>query len=117
MTSIIAALATWQIVEIWHHSLLMAPLRARTEMWVNKIGELLSCPFCLSIWVALFCVAVLSLAEYGLAGRCGSIAIHALAVSRLANLGNDFFKQHSLTPKASFDYEHLDDPEAGNSVG
>jgi len=117
MTSIIAALATWQIVEIWHHSLLMAPLRARTEMWTNKLGELLSCPFCLSIWVALLCVVTLSLAESGLVGRCGSVVIYAFAVSRLANLGNNFFKQHSLTPKAAFNYDDLDDPEAGNSIG
>jgi len=117
MVLIVAALATWQIIEIWHHSILMAPLRARTEMWVNKPGELLSCPFCLSIWVALFCMVILSLEEFGLAGRCGSIVIHAFAVSRLANLGNDFFKQHTLTPKASFDYGDLDDPEDGNSIG
>jgi hypothetical protein len=117
MSSIIAALATWQIVEIWHHSLLTAPLRVRTEMWTNKLGELLSCPFCLSIWVALLCVVVLSLEEYGLAGQCGSVVIHAFAVSRLANLGNDFFKQHSLTSKATLDYEHLDDPESGDSIG
>ena len=117
MSLIVAALATWQIVEIWHHSLLTAPFRARTEMWTNKIGELLSCPFCLSVWVALLCVVVLSMAEYGLAGWCGSIAVHAFAVSRLANLGNDFFKQCTLTPKASFNYDELDDPESGDSVG
>lgn len=105
MILIVAALATWQIVEIWHHSLLFAPIRARTEMWVNKIGELLSCPFCLSPWVALLCVAGLSVAEYGLAGQVISIIIYAFAVARLANLGNDFFKRYCLTPRITFDYD------------
>lgn len=114
MTLIIAALATWQIVEIWHHSLLMAPLRARTEMWTNKLGELLSCPFCLSIWVALFCIVTLSLGEYGLVGHGSNLIIQAFAVSRLANLGNDFFKQHSLTPKVYVNYV---DDETGDSIG
>ena len=116
MILIVAALATWQIIEIWHHSLLFAPLRARTEMWVNKFGELLSCPFCLSPWIAALCVTVLTLAEYGLAGRIGSVIIYAFAVSRLANLGNDFFKQYSLTPKIEFDYddEEFDDESGAN---
>ena len=116
MILIVAALATWQVVEIWHHSLLMSPLRARTEMWNNKVGEALGCPFCLSVWVALFCVACLEMSEYGLAGRCLSVLVYVFAVSRLANLGNDFFKQYNLTPKVTFDYdEEFDEPE--NSVG
>jgi hypothetical protein len=116
MNLIVAALATWQIIEIWHHSLLMAPLRSRTEMWTGKLGELLSCPFCLSPWVALLCTAALGLAEYGLAGRCGSVIIYAFAAARLANLGNDFFKQYDLTPKVTFDYDDESDGY-GDSVG
>lgn len=48
---IIAAFATWSIVEIWHHSSIMATWRARTQLWENKVGELLACPFCLAVWV------------------------------------------------------------------
>jgi hypothetical protein len=104
MTLLIAALATWQIVEIWHHSLLMAPLRARTEMWNNKLGELLSCPFCLSVWVGLFCTAGVTFAAvYDL-----EYVILAFAVSRLANLGNDVFKSYCLTPKVGFDLSEVD---------
>jgi hypothetical protein len=116
MILIVAALATWQIIEIWHHSLLMAPLRARTEMWVNKFGELLGCPFCLSPWIALLFVDWLSVVEFGLAGLCGNVIIYAFAAARLANLGNDFFKQYNLTPKVTFNYD--DEPnETGDSIG
>jgi hypothetical protein len=101
---ITAALATWQIVEIWHHSLLMAPLRSRTEMWNNKLGELLVCPFCLSVWVGLFCTAGLKYVYLGTAVQILSVVIQAFAVSRLANLGNDYFKTYCLTPKVTIDF-------------
>jgi hypothetical protein len=104
MELIVAALATWQIVEIWHHSLLMAPLRSRTEMWDNKLGELLVCPFCLSVWIGLFCTAGLYCAYLGTPAQVLSVVIHAFAVSRLANLGNDYFKPCCLTPKAGADF-------------
>jgi hypothetical protein len=104
MDLIVAGLATWQIVEIWHHSLLMAPLRAHTEMWNNWLGELLSCPFCLSVWVGLFCTAGVTFAAvYDL-----EYVILAFAVSRLANLGNDVFKPYCRTPKVGFDLSAVD---------
>lgn len=103
MDIIIAALATWQIIEIWHHSLLMAPLRSIAEMWDNKIGDLLSCPFCLSPWVGLVCITVLSVAEVGWFFLALSAIVKAFAVARLANLGSDFFKRYDRTPKIKFD--------------
>ncbi len=105
MIIIVAALAAWQIVEIWRHSKLMAPLRSRTEMWDNWLGELLSCPFCLSVWVSLFCLLGLELTDYGLAGYTLSLMITALAISRLANLCNDVFKRFCLTPKINVNFE------------
>ncbi len=60
MELLIAALATWEIVEIWHHSDLMAPWRARAELVENKLGKVLTCMFCLSPWVAMVTV-ILSL--------------------------------------------------------
>lgn len=53
---VVAGLATWQIVEIWHHSSLFAGVRARVELMDvegarGRLRELLSCPFCLSVWV------------------------------------------------------------------
>lgn len=53
---LIAALATWEIVEIWHHSELLSPWRARIELMENKLGKLLTCMFCLTPWVALVVV-------------------------------------------------------------
>jgi hypothetical protein len=105
MIIVVAALATWQIVEIWRHSRLMASLRSRTEMWDNLLGELLSCPFCLSVWVSLFCLLGLESADCGLAGYILSLVLHALAISRLANLGNDVFKQFCLTPRNTITFQ------------
>lgn len=109
MNIIVAALATWQIVEIWRHSRLMASLRSRTEMWDNWLGELLSCPFCLSVWVSLFCLLGLELADNGLVGYILSLMIYALAISRLANLGNDVFKQFCLTPKTGINFNETEE--------
>lgn len=99
----VAVLATWQIVEIWHHSLLFAGLRSRVELWENKLGELLGCPFCLSPWVALLSVIVLLLPLWlELEGWYVIVARavwYGFAVSRLANLGNDLFHGKSRTPK------------------
>jgi hypothetical protein len=97
---IVAALATWEIIEIWHHSLLFAPLRSRVELWENKVGELLGCPFCLSPWIALLSVVVLFIPEWiGWSIWPGLKAVwYAFAVARLANLGNDYFHDKSRTP-------------------
>lgn len=105
MNLIVAALATWQIVEIWHHSSLMAPARSIVELWDNKLGELLRCPFCLSVWTALFCTLCLNLTEFGLTSRITECVIYAFAVSRLANLGNDFFHSCNRTPRITFDVD------------
>jgi hypothetical protein len=99
----IAATATWQIVEIWQHSALMAPWRQRVELWRNRLGELLRCPFCLSVWVAWLCCALLLVEpteprwQSALAVARG--VLYGLAVSRLANLGNDLFYSYSRTPR------------------
>lgn len=97
---VVAMLATWQLVEIWHHSRIMAPWRARMELREDWIGELLGCPYCLSVWCGWFCGLVL----WGATGDGGGtilralwdwvmlvprIALSGLAISRAANLGND----------------------------
>lgn len=112
MELIVAALATWQIIEIWHHSLLFAGRRAVVETWTNKLGELLVCCFCLSPWVALFCTLVVYCNDVHIEwlnriiGQDTRLAIWfaksvitALAVSRLANLGNDYFYSICRTPR------------------
>ena len=102
----VAVLATWQIIETWHHSLLFAGLRARVELWDSKWGELLGCPFCLSPWIALLSVLVLILPSWLQISACPVILLrliwYAFAVSRLANLCNDIAHNLSRTPR-SFD--------------
>jgi hypothetical protein len=115
---IVAALATWQIIEIWHHSKLFAPARSRTEMWVGKLGDLLGCPYCLSPWVAIVCFSCLNAEKYFHADtlywfELTSLVIYAFAASRLANLGNDFFKPVTLTPRVNWN-EYFDDLDFGN---
>jgi hypothetical protein len=98
---VISALATWQAVEIWRHSSLFADWRAITETWDNKVGELLHCPWCLSVWVATLFATLLYFSDVWLLGIVSQMFIFGLAISRLANLGNDYFKQYSRTPRNS----------------
>lgn len=120
----VAVLATWQIIEIWHHSLLFSGLRARIELWGNELGELLGCPFCLSPWVALLSVSALLLPQWlqitGWYVTVLRVVWYAFAISRLANLSNDMLRSWCRTPKpfddilnnlGSFD----DNPEEDNS--
>lgn len=99
-TVLIAALATWQIVEIWRHSQLTAGGRAAIELRSGMVASWLSCPFCLSPWVALACFAGLTLTRglYGIEEVC-SLVITSLAIARLANLGNDLTYSWNRTPK------------------
>jgi hypothetical protein len=109
MELIVAALATWQIIEIWHHSLLFAGRRAVVETWTGKLGELLVCCFCLSPWVALLCVLILQSQGTGLVVWFAKAVIMALAAARLANLGNDYFYTVCRTPKFSLDDLNLEE--------
>lgn len=59
---VVGALATWQIVEVWRHSALLAGWRARVELLEGRVGEMLRCPFCLSVWVG-FVVALVVVPE------------------------------------------------------
>lgn len=119
---ILLFLATNQAVEIWHHGKIMSarrdmvqqgispflppaairylihklPRGSETAKYVNDfVVDLLSCPYCTSVWVA----AALFLL-YQLAGPVGQFCTAALAVSRGANLLNDLTYSVSRTPKA-----------------
>lgn len=101
---IVAALATWQAVEVYHHSALFAPVRARAEMFENKLGELLACPFCLSVWVAFAAVIGVGLSTDGIG--LWALALvpfkvfgYGLAVARVANLANDLTHTWCRTPR------------------
>lgn len=113
---VVAGLATWQAVDVWRHSSLMASTRARWQLGNGFFARLLSCPYCLSIWVGIalsgwllafcllprgaslgagpvwaaayeFCVGVFAAFPLGLAG------------SKLANLCNDLAYRISRMPK------------------
>lgn len=94
----VAALATWQAVEIWNHGSLFSDWRrscaVRTEIWWCR---LLDCMFCLSNWVAM-AVWIPLLLAVSWDPWCG-LPVLALATARLANWAND--KGHSFcrTPR------------------
>jgi hypothetical protein len=124
MQLVVAALATWQIVEIWHHSSLFAELRAELQAEPDGfITNLLLCPWCLSVWVGLGVWIALSYPPYHwidewfdawksqsagvshfLAGlvlllrSVPRICCYAFAISRLANLASDLSHSVCRTP-------------------
>ncbi len=128
---LIAALATWQAVEVWHHSLLFAGARASLELEDGFFVQLLLCPFCLSVWVALLCCGVvwagwppptpLGLLVCSFLGMA-KLFVYTLAASRLANLGNDFFHARCRTPrgdevtKLDLEHEYQREPEPGDAA-
>jgi hypothetical protein len=103
-TLIVAALATWHIVEVWHHGSIFASWRARVDLWEGFFGELLRCPFCLSVWVA-----GLSTGWFFLTSAVGydvlAWPLYLFAVARLANLGNDVSRDLCRTPKPQLDFD------------
>jgi hypothetical protein len=104
---VIAALAAWQAIEIWRHGSIFAGLRARLELYHNFWTELLLCPFCLSPWVGLVTIMLVRQQAW-----YATWPMYALAIARLANLGNDFTYHYSRTPKTTFK-DPLNDRTAG----
>ena len=107
---IVAGLATWQIIEIWHHSRIFAGCRSRVELWENWLGELLICPFCLSPYVGWLSAAVLLLLAR--LHPAFGIPVYGFAVARLANLGNDLTHHRCRTVR----HNHLDPSATGSDV-
>jgi len=102
---VLAALATCQAVEVFHHGSLFAPARARAFRWstcdgprpLRLAGELLLCPFCLSHWVAAAMVILVGLGC--LVSWVYALPVWWLAVTRGANLCNDLLHAWSRTPR------------------
>ena len=107
------ALATWGIIEIWHHSLLFASLRARTELSQGWLSSLLGCPFCLTPWVSIVLLTLALVANWPRQGT-GIVLVCIFAIGRLANLGNDLTHHVCRTP----DYSRLpeEDVETADSL-
>jgi hypothetical protein len=108
----VAALATWQAVEVWHHGSIFAGARAWMELKTGFWMRLLLCPFCLTVWVSTAFVLVLMTERQGTPEGWFTFIIWApfyllrmfvygLAVARLANLGNDLTHRWCRTPGGS----------------
>lgn len=109
---LIAALAVWHVVEVFHHGSVFATVRARLELSERFFARMMLCPFCLSVWAAFVATPFalprieptkhfddqpLVWAWYGLHGF-GFMAMVAFAIARLANLGNDLTSEWCRTP-------------------
>jgi hypothetical protein len=93
---LLAALATWQIVEIFHHGEIFARYNARIELMIELpqvaalssfwkfVYSVLLCPKCLSVWVGG--CTFLSVTFIPFAWVIAGI----LSTSRLANFFNDW---------------------------
>lgn len=99
---ILLALGTWQTVEVIHHSKLFYPLKSTLSYFDDRSGplraawDLISCPFCLSHWVAIIYMVGTCLPGIGTAVM-GWLFI--LSAVRLANLGNDLTWNYNRTPR------------------
>lgn len=109
---IVAALAVWHVVEVWHHSSLFAGWRAWFEVQDNLLARMLLCPFCFSMWVAVVATPF-ALPEiepvtprdfsfvwvwFGVQ-KVGFMLMVAFAIARVANLGNDLTHSYCRTPR------------------
>ena len=92
----VLALGTWQTVEVLHHSKLCYDLRIRMEKVGGFMGDVTSCPFCLSHWVAIFYGIGLGIPVLN---QPIFIWLLLLAAVRLANLGNDLTWSYNRTPR------------------
>lgn len=115
MHLLVAALATWEIVEIWNHGSIFATQRAILQTKDGFFARLMGCGFCLSPWVAAVVLTLLLVTEppkafgsllqalWGTVLLTVRLFVYAFAVARLANLGNDLTHKHSRTPREKFD--------------
>ena len=85
-----AVLASWQLVETFHHGDLFANFRARLEAKGGLFSELMLCPFCLSHWTALLvCAQVMLAFDFEWSFIKWWWAPYWLSVVRLSNVFND----------------------------
>lgn len=103
---VVLALAVWEALEIWHHSSLLANLRDKYENLDGRMGELFRCMFCMAPWTALLAIVIFR-------GTFFALVIYALAVARLANLGNDLTHHWCRTPKIEDLVPPSTDPSEG----
>ncbi len=105
---LVIALATWQTVEIIHHSKLFYPWRQAAERLLDHtstafFGDLVGCPFCLSAWVGWIYAA------WWYPNPLTAFIV-GLAAARLANLGNDCAYNICKTPRYEPETHEPDEP-------
>lgn len=126
---VVAALSTWQAVEVWRHSSLTADARDRLSFYLDSepvgrgwllptadavgrwLAKLLLCPWCLSVWVG-GAVSIALLSEHW----APRLVVYALAASRAANLGNDLTHAWSRTPDRGLPDTSPADPISDNEI-
>ena len=99
---LLAAMANWQVVETFHHGSLFDTFRAYMEARRDWLGELLTCPFCLSHWTGFVFTAMVVFHLWQPAWRWNDLAVwplFAFAVIRLSNVLNDACHGFSRTPR------------------
>ena len=105
---ILATLLVTEILEVWRHGSIFAELKAKLEAgWLYApdgfFAQLLSCMFCLSVWVSG--AVVLLLAVRPLLPAPYSIGVHfflcAGALARASNILHDLHRPLSRTPGAN----------------
>ena len=99
MELILITLATWGIVETAHHGKLFASMRGYMEVKTGFIANIISCPLCLSHWVAALCVLLLHVGKWEFNQMTIPYALLLwIASTRLANLCNDLTHKSCRTP-------------------
>lgn len=101
----IMALATWQMVETWHHGSIFSHQRAKLELFDGFCARLLTCMFCLSHWVASCVVAwcavswvLLRVPGNEWIGYLMQTPIISLAVTRASQVGHDYLRAVTRQP-------------------
>jgi len=95
----VLALASWQATETLHHGSVFAEKRAEWELRGGFRGGLAVCAFCLSHWPSIVLVVGSNLlAGLPVVGSLMTMILWSLAVTRLAQLGNDWAWTFTRTP-------------------
>jgi energy-converting hydrogenase Eha subunit G len=97
---VVLSLAVCHVVEVFHHSHLLADLRASLEVsdwaWLREVS---SCMFCFSLWVSGFLILWWLFAAWSDCAVFWRMPHYILAVTRAANLINDLTHGFCRTPR------------------
>lgn len=101
---VLVTLAVWELLELWFHGSIFAPLRVRLAESDALPAELLRCKLCLAPWLSLVVVGGLTVLPW-LVLKAGWppwlipvswLVVQVLAVARLAGAAGELL--HVLSP-------------------